>query len=643
GDTKIIGRTIRLGGDTYTIVGVMPEGFFFPSQVSQIWTPLAFTRNQLDHRGSHMFFVVGRMKPDVTLSQALSQMKGVARQIELQYPAEQTGRSVRITPLKDDMVLRSKPALLVLLGAVAAVLLICCVNVASLMLTNAASRRRETAVRAALGADRWRLIRQFMTESVVLSIAGGALGAVVAKPALGSLIALASTFLPRSKEVALDFRVLAFTLAISILTGIAFGIAPAFHASRTDVRDALTDGTRSVAGGGSHRLRQGLVISEIALSLALLIGAGLLIKSFNRLQQVKSGINPDNVVTMQLSLPANRYTSDEAKIAFFKQVLARIEAAPGVESAGTINLLPMQEWGYNGDFGIEGLPPAGPGREPTAEWRAVSPDYFRTLGIPLLEGRVFGEQDGPKTGDVVVINQALAERYLPGEDPVGKHLILGDSQVRIVGMVGDVRQSGLAQPALPTLFLSCDQSPLTDGSDTVSLAVRGKLDASQLVSIVRGQILAVDRAQPVYNEKPMSQVIADSSSDARLNTLLLAVFAGLALVLAAVGVYGVISYYYAERTREIGIRMALGALPSSVRLMALRQGATLAAAGVGIGLGLAFALTRTLSSLLYSVKAIDPEAYAAMVGLLLAITLVACYVPARRASKVDPISALRWE
>ncbi|MGH9760305.1 MAG: ABC transporter permease, partial [Blastocatellia bacterium] len=505
-DGHIVGRTIKLGGESYTIIGVMPEGFFFPSQLSQIWTPLVFTKEQLEHRGSHMFFVVGRMKRDVTAGQAASQMKGIARQIELQYPDLQAGRSVRITQLKDDMVVRAKPALLVLLGAVAAVLLICCVNVASLMLTNAASRRKETAVRAALGAGRWRLTRQFLTESVILSLLGGALGAAIAKPALSSLLALASTYLPRSKEVGLDLGVLGFTLGLSLVTGIVFGTVPAFQASRADVRDALTDGTRSVAGSASNRLRQGLVVAEIALSLALLIGAGLLIKSFNRLQQVSSGLNPDNVMTMQLSLPESHYLTDELKVAFFKQALAKIEAAPGIGSAGTINLLPMQEWGYNGEFGIEGRPADAPGSEPSAEWRAVSSDYFRTLGIPVLEGRGFGNQDAANTPIVVIIDHALAERYFSGVDPVGKTLIVGASHARVVGIVGDVRQSGLSEPGRPTLFLSYDQSPMDDGAGDVSLVVRGKTDPAQLVSTVREQILSIDRAQPVYNVKSMSQV-----------------------------------------------------------------------------------------------------------------------------------------
>ncbi|HEY6331923.1 MAG TPA: ABC transporter permease [Blastocatellia bacterium] len=626
-----------------TVVGVAPDGFSFPSQASQIWVPLVFPDNYLALRGTHLYAAVGRLGSGVALDQATSEMKSIASEIERENPGEQTGRSLKITPLKDDMVVAIRPALLVLLGAVAAVLLICCVNVASLMLTTAAARRRETVVRAALGAGRWRLVRQFLTESLLLSLIGGAMGALLARPALKSLLALASSSLPRSSEVSVDWRVLGFTLALSVITGIAFGTVPALLGSRTDLREALSEGARSSAGGASHRLRQGLVVAEIALSLALLIGAGLMIKSFIRLQQVDTGINAENVITMQFSLPDSRYKTDQNKIEFFKQAIAKIEAVPGVESAGLINLLPLQEWGYNGDFGIEGRPPDAPGAEPIGEWRAVSPGYFRTLGIPLLSGRWFSDQDGSKSPDVVVINDAVAKFYFPDEDPVGKNVVIGKAHIRIIGVVGDVRESALTKPVMPTLFLSCQQSPLDDGAGAMSLVIRGRLDPRLLISSVRDQILAVDAAQPIYSIKTMSEVVADSSSDSRLNVVLLGAFASLALLLGSIGIYGVISSHYVQRTREIGIRMALGALPSRIEYMALRQGAALALIGTIIGLGLAVALTRTLSSLLYMVSPIDAGADGLMVGVLFVVALIACYIPARRASRTDPLSALRYE
>lgn len=640
-DPNVIGKGINLGGETYTVVGVMPSKFLFPSQSSEIWVPLVLPDEKAAPRGNHQFFVIGRLRPDVTRTQATEQMKGIARQLASEYPDDQTGRSVLLNELKDDTIKHARPTLLVLMGAVLAVLLICCVNIASLLLTNASARHRETAVRAALGASRWRMIRQFLAESMLLSLLGGAAGALLAQPVLKSIMALAVSALPRSSEVGLDFRILAFTFLLSLLTGVAFGTLPALQASRADVREALSDGSRG-SSGGTGRLRQALVICEVALSLALLIAAGLMIKSFTRLQAVNSGLNPDNVITMTIALPDARYPTEESVTGFFENLLQKVQAVPGVDSAGLISALPMQEWGINGDFGIVGRPPDAPGSAPFAEYRTVSEKYFTSLRIPLIAGRFFNPRDTAKSQPVVVVNQALAERYFPGESVLGKALEFAGPPATIVGVTGDVRQSGLALPVMPTIFIPHTQAP--DKVDqTMVLVVRGKMDPGSLVPGVRSQVLAVDSMQPVFNVKSMTDVISGSMQDSRLNTVLLSIFAGLALLLGAIGIYGVVSYAVAQRTHEIGIRMALGALPKDVKLMALKQGASLAVIGAALGLGLSFALTRTLSSLLFSVSAVDPVAYGVMAALLLFMTLAACYIPARRAARVDPMDCLRYQ
>ena len=646
-DPQVVGKRVHLGGESYLVVGVMPQGFLYPSRTTELWTPLIFTPKQLASRGSHSLFAIGRLKDGVKFEQAQSEMSAIASRLEQQYPDAQKSRGILLIRLQDEVVQNVRPALLILLGAVGFVLLIACTNVANLLLARAATRRREIAIRSALGAGRTRLIRQFLTESVLLSVVGGAAGLVVAKWGVDALVALAAGLLPRATEIGLDWRVLAFTLLLSVLTGIVFGLAPALQVSKIDVQEALKEGGSAGTSPRGNALRSMLAVLEVASALVLLVGAGLLIKSFVRLQQVDSGLRPENVLTMRITLPETKYNSTQASTAFYKEVLERVSALPGVEATGAINLLPIQQYGTNGNVRIEGRTPDPAGRDPLVEFRTTSPDYFRALGVPLIAGRFFGAQDGEGSAPVVIVNQAFAQKLLPGQDPVGKR-ILGDKpdgsdNMTIVGVVGDVKQSGLTQASRPEIFSPYTQ-PLWEGmTRSMTLVVRASVDAPTLTPLIRREVLAVDPAQPVYNVQTMETVIERSVSGSRLNMMLLSIFAGLALVLALVGIYSVMSYLVAQHTREIGIRMALGAQPWNILKLVLGQGLMLALIGVMIGLLGAFALTRLMASLLFGVTATDPLTYLAVSLLLLLVSLVACYLPARRAMKVDPMVALRYE
>ncbi|HKP86529.1 MAG TPA: ABC transporter permease [Blastocatellia bacterium] len=641
---QIIGQSIPLNGESFTVVGVAPADFRFPFRTVELWVPLAFTPEQWANRGSHAYLTLGRLKPGVSLAQAREQMSAIASSLAAQY-TEQAGRNVRLIALKEEIVQGSRPALLALLGAVGFVLLIACANVANLLLARATSRRKETAIRVALGAGRWRIIRQFLTESLILSILGSAVGLLLAKFGLDLLVSLASTALPRATEIGLDLQVLAFTLLLSLVTGVGFGIAPALQISRTDVHETLKEGGgRAGVAIASARLRSALVIAEVALSLVTLIGAGLLIKSFARLQQVNSGLRPENVLTMRVSPPDSKYPTRQAVSAFYEQVLSRVSGLPGVQAAGAINMLPLQRWGYNGDIEIEGQGPYPPGEAPLAEYRAVTPGYFRALGIPLIEGNDYTAQDTEKSPPIILINQAMAKRFWPDESAVGKRIrVYGPNWSTITGVVGDVRQSGLAQSVRYEIYFAHAQAPDLSLSQSMSLVVRASADPASLVSAIRNEVQAVDPAQPVYNVETMEAVIAESVSDRRFNMILFAIFAAVALLLAAVGIYGVLSYMVTQRTHEIGIRMAVGARGSDILKLVVGQAMMMAMAGVGIGLIFAFALTRLMSSLLYGVSASDPIVFAAISATLTGVALAASFVPARRAIKVDPMVALRYE
>lgn len=642
-DPNIVGKKILLGGESYEVVGVMSPRFRYPSRLTELWVPLDVPPQLQANRGNHWLISFGRLRPGVTLDQAREQMVAIAKRLEDQYKDNQAGRSVRLIPLQEEVVQNVRPALFVLFGAVGLVLLIGCVNVANLLLARAAGRRREIAIRVALGAGRARLIRQFLTESVLLSIVGGVLGLVIAKWGVSILVALASSVLPRASEIGLDNRVLGFTFGLSILTGIAFGLAPALQSSRSDVQTALKDSGNAGSSPQRNRLRGWLVVAEVSAAMVLLIGAGLLLKSFWRLQQMDAGLRPENVVTMSLALPQAKYPNADATVKFHQQLLQRVSTLPGVEAAGMINLLPLQQWGYNGDIYIEGDAPYPPGQAPIAEFRTVSGNYFQSLGVPLVAGRWLEEHDTAKAPQVILINQALAKTYLAGRNPIGTHLLQnGQPTITIVGVVGDVKQSGLMQAARPEIYTPYQQAG-DSNTRGMSLVIRTVGEPNAIVGAVRGELRGIDPNQPVYNVKTMSTVIDESVSDRRLNMTLLSTFAVLALVLASIGIYSVMSYTVTQSTREIGIRMALGARSSQVLKLILGHGLMLTIVGVVIGILGAFGLTRLLASLLFGVTATDPIIFASVPVLLVIVALLACYLPARRAMKLDPVVALRNE
>jgi putative ABC transport system permease protein len=645
-DPNITTRQIVLNNENYSVIGVMPPSFRYPSRLTTLWTPLVIPEQQRNQRGNHYLLCIGRLKPGVAFEQAQAQMTTIARRLEQQYPDNQTGRSILLIPAREQVVRNIRPALLVLLSAVGFVLLIACTNVANLMLVRATARRREIAIRTALGAKRWRVVRQLLTESVLLSVGGGLLGLLLANWGVKALVAMATTILPRANEVQLDGRVTGFTLLLSLLTGVLFGLVPALHSSKPDLQAALKEGGNAGSSAHSHWLRSSLVVAQIACAVILLIGAGLLLKSFVSLQKAESGLQPTNVLTMRVSLPDTKYTTAEAAAAFHQQVLERVAALPGVQSAGVINMLPIQNSGNNGGIQIEGRPPFAPGQAPIAESRAISPDYFQALGIPVSAGRVFNAQDQAGRESVIIINQTLARGQFPNENPLGKRLqaIDGPTWRTIVGVVSDVKQSGLTQAPRNEVYIPTTQA--TNARHLVqsmSLAVRTTAEPTALTNAIRQAIQAIDPQQPIYQVQTMEEVIAASISNQRLNTLLLALFAGLALLLAALGIYGVMSYTVAQNTRELGIRMALGAQARDVLRLVVGQGLMLTLLGIVVGLGGAFALTRWLESLLFGVPATDPLTFAGVSGVLLVIALLSCLLPALRATKVDPLVALRHE
>src|SRR5262245_37426077 len=643
GDAGVVGKDIPLNGENYTVIGVMPPEFRFPSRLTELWVPLDIPPNLIDSRDNHFLYTLARMKPGVSLEQAREQMVTIAKRLEQQYPDSQTGRSVFLIPLQEETVRNIRPALLALMFAVGFVLLIACANVANLLLARATSRRKEIAVRTALGAGRLRLVRQLLTESLVLAVAGGALGLAMAKWGVEALLVVAANFLPRASEVGLDWSVAAFTTALSLLTGVFFGLLPALQSSRVDLQSALKEGA-GAGGLQTNWLRGALVVVEVAATLALLIGAGLLIKSFIRLYETDLGFKSENVLTMSLSLPKAKYPDSKSAAAFHQKLLERVASLPGARSAGVTNYLPLQQWGFNGGITIEGQGAYEPGRAPLAEFRAVSPDYFRTLSVPLVSGRFFTAQDQSNSAPVVIVNQALAKTSLRGEDPIGKRVrAIGSGWRTVVGVVGAVRESGVSRSAIAAIFLPITQAVYAPLTQTMSLTVLTDAEPEALISAVRNAVKEIDPAQPVFNVKTMETVVADSVSDRRLNMLLLGIFAAVALTLAVIGIYSVMSYTVSQHTREIGIRMALGARPMDVLKLVVGHGMGLTFVGVGIGVAGAFGLTRLMATLLYGVTATDPLTFAVVSALLVIVALLACCVPARRATKVDPLVALRQE
>jgi len=646
-DPAVIGKVVRLDERPYTVVGVMPPRFQFPytwtsfADAAELWIPLAITDSEKRNRaGSFDYGAIGRLKPGVSLAQAQANIEAVAARMQEQHPDiyKEVQVAATVVGLEQDVVKRVRPLLLILLGAVGMVLLIACANVANLLLARAASRQKEMAVRSAMGASAWRLARQLLTESVVLAFGGGIFGLLLAVWALDLIVRFGPQDVPRLPEVSLDPLVLGFTLVVSLLTGMLFGLAPAIQCLRFNFNDALKDASgRASRGREGKRLRGLLVIAETASALVLLVGAGLLINSFVRLLRVPPGFNPEGVVVARTAFA---YPGIEQRKAAQKQILERLAALPGVQAASVTTHLPLA-----GDRSIGFVIEGKATMVNTAYNALVSDDYFRALGIQLQTGRTFTREDGEGTTPVVVINETMARRFWPAGDAIGKRVKWGgwpgDQWLSIIGIVADVKVSSLEAEVNPAIYMPLFQIPRAWSA--VAYVVRAAGDPTALIPSLRREITAVDAELPVYNIRTMEQVLAESVTQRRFSMLLLGLFAAVALLLAAIGLYGVMSYSVTQRTQEIGIRMALGANTRDVLKLVVGQGMLLALIGVMIGLGLAFGLTRFLTGLLFGVSPTDPLTFAVIALLLTVVALVACSLPARRAMKVDPMIALRYE
>ncbi len=646
-DGQIVGRPIRLNYENFTIVGVVRNLVDVPRVPAdtEVWIPISHSSG-FDNRRGHYLSVLARLKPGVTREQAQADMNRIAGTLTAQHPDSNTDLGVRLVPLQDQVVGDFKLALQVLLSAVLFLLLIASANVANMLLARAAGRQKEIAIRTALGAGRFRLIRQLLTESLLLSGLGGAVGLLLAWWGVYLLVAFGPSDLPRLKEITVDGRVLGFTFAIAMLTGIIFGIVPALKASFPDVNEVLKESGRNATGSVSHRRLRGLLVaSEIALSLVLLVGAGLLLKSFHKLQAVSPGFNPQNLLTMRVSLRGPRYQEDAAIVTFYDQLVEKLKASPDVQSVSTRSYLPvaLNEDFANLSFIVEGQAP-DPANRPIAYYNAVSPDLFRTMQIPLLRGRAFDSHDVMKAQKVIIINETLAQRYFPGTDPLGKRMTLNDENAKeedwatIVGVVKDTKQRELSGKPAAEMYLPFAQSP----HRSMALMIR-TTNPESVVYAVRQDIQALDPGVPLYGVRNMENVISESIAAARFRTSLLAIFAGVALILAMIGIYGVMSYAVTQRTQEIGIRMALGARVMDVLKLVVKNGMWLAVIGTTVGLAGALAITRLMATLLFGVSPTDFGTFALTTFGLLLVALVACYIPARRATKVDPLVALRYE
>ena len=650
GSHDILGKSITLDSRPYTVVGVLPRGFELlqPADVFLPFTPWAKTLP--DDRNWHPgIFAIGRLKAGISREQARTEMVGITKRLEEQYPIYNTGTSADVVDLQEQLVKGVRPALLLLLGAVAAVLLIACVNVANLLLARAASRGREVAIRTSMGASRWRVTRQLITESLLLSLAGGALGLLFAWASLGPLLRLSATSVPAVFAVGLDRRVLFFTLLVSLVTGLLFGIVPALRTAKLDLRETLNEGSRgSTAGPGHHRIRGALVAAEIAMAMLLLVGAGLLLRSFSRLQDVPPGFQADHLLVADLPLSLTAYAKPEQRFEFFDRVVGRAKSLPGVRSAGAASFLPVSGGGGLLHFNIAGRPPKSPHDYTATGYRTITPNYFETLGMPLEQGRFFTAADTEKAPAVVVINAAMARTYFPGENPLGKRLQVGATPepdvpwMEVVGVVGDVRQ-GLDLDPKAEMYLPYRQADQILPVFQLSIVLRTATDPMLQASALRNALAEIDPNQPLVKVRTMEENMATTVAQPRFRTWLIGIFAALALVLAAVGVYGVMSYTVTQRTSEIGIRVTLGAQPEDVFRIVVGEGLRLALAGVGVGILAALALTRLLQSFLYGVSAYDPLTFAGVAVILTIVAVAASFFPARRATLVDPLVALRYE
>ncbi|HZM69838.1 MAG TPA: ABC transporter permease [Candidatus Cryosericum sp.] len=655
GDPEIVGRAITLDSEPFTVLGVTPPGFEFPES-SEAWAlaPKGVPENPwlppgteiTTLRGLHYFPVIARLKAGVTRAEAQAEMDAIAARQAAEHPDTNADTGVEIVPLHQHLVGEVRPALLVFLGAVGLVLLIACANVANMSLARSAARRREVAIRTALGATRVRLLRQCLTESVLLALLGGGAGLLLALWGCDLLLALKPDTLPGASAVGVDGRVLLFTVVLSVLTGLLFGIAPALQASFSSPLEALQEGGRSSSAGPRTRLlRSVLVVSEMAIALVLLSGSGLLVRSFLRLQSVEPGLLIDSVLTVRLWTPEASYPDGAKQSQFYSEVLRRVQALPGVESVAATTDLPLSGTDSYLGFQIEGRPSAGPGDGPESGLHQVTPDYFRTLGIPILRGRPLNASDVDGALSVKVVSKTLADRYWPGEDPIGKRISYGTNEKNepqwstVVGVAGDVRQKGLHAEPRPEAYTSALQWP----SRYMTLIVRSPLDPATLAEAVRREVRAVDPAVPAYGVKTLREVLDGSLAARRFNMAVLMAFAAVAVALASIGLYGVIAYMVTQRTHEIGVRLALGARPADVLRLVVRHGMALALAGVAFGVLGALALTRALASLLVGVAATDPWTFSTVGLLLSAVAFLACLVPALRAARVEPMTALRSE
>jgi putative ABC transport system permease protein len=652
-DRKIVGRAVTLNGEPYTVVGVLPAGYRYGTP-TDVFVPIGLgeTGEMMAPRDNHPgIYAVARLKEGVTFEQAEAEMKQIAARLAAAYPKENAEHGITLTPLREFFVGDIRASLLIILGAVGFVLLIACANVANLLLARAASRYREIAVRTALGASRWRIVRQLLTESVILGLLSGTVGLLLAMWGVDVLRRASLDLIPTTADISLDRTVLFFTLGVSLLTGVLFGLAPAVQASKPELNEALKEGGRSGSEGSArNRVRSLLVVAEVALSLVLLVGAGLLVRSFMSLLQTQPGFEPRNLLTLSLSYKVGKDEGRKA-VNFFHAVEERVGALPGVEAVAVSNGVPMLGASET-SFQIEGRPPAEAGKRPFTVAYYPTHDYLKAMGIRLLRGRFFDEHDTQDSPLVAVIDEDFARLYFPGEDPVGKYFEgnkeMNIPHAEIVGVVAHVKNYGLDTPGpvQAEFYYSRDQVPERFQpllADRVSLVVRTASDPAAMAPAVRRAIQEVDPNEPVYNVNTMEQVLSDSVATQRLSMLLLTIFAAVALVLAGVGIYGVMSYAVAQRTHEFGIRMALGAEARDVLRMVVGQGMLLALCGVGAGLAGALVLTRVMSSLLYGVSATDPLTFVGVPLVLAAVALLACLVPARRATKVDPMVALRYE
>ena len=640
-DPGLINREIAVNGEKYTVVGVMPRELSSLYRTVQIWSPLVFPEQDRANRGDHKYSVVGRIKSGVTLAQAREQMNAIAQRLEEQY---KNGRGVQLTQFEELWVSGVRSTLLMMMVAVGFVLLIACTNVANLLLARATVRRREISIRVALGAGRGRLIQQFLTEGLLLSVIGGTLGIALAWWLMNVLGKLAFPFLPRAQEIRIDARVLLFTLGISILTSLVFGLIPSLQAGKTDVQATLKEGGNTMSSGiVGGWLRPILVVIEVAAAVVLLIGAGLMVRSVMRIREVQPGLQPQNLLTAKISLPREKYKDAESANRFYEQVLERLNNVPGVESAGLTSHLPVEEMGSNANITVEGKT-YPPNEGPLVEFRVVSDNYFKTANIPLLRGRLFSKEQGDDNQPVIVINDAMAKQIWPNEDPIGKRI--GDDALRVtvIGVVGNVKNYGLLRSTVAELYAPYKLKTFwPDMRWNMRLLVRSNIDDSNIAAAVRREVQAVDPGQPIYAVNSMNLVIENTVKDKSVNTTLLSVFAGVSLLLAVIGVYGVMSYTVAQHTREIGIRMALGAQPRTILQLIVGRGLVLVSVGAVIGVFASFGLTRFIENMLFGVTPTDPLTFVMIVALLGFVALLACLIPAQRAMRVDPIVVLRHQ